>query len=136
MRGSTLLTVDAIINLLLGLVLVICPGWVLGMLDMHGGAGRFFPSILGAVLVGIGVALLIERPNKTTRATGLGLGGAVSINLAGGIVLAAWLIAGGLAIPTVSTVLLWGLVAVLVGISAIELAAQRHPDRDANSGTC
>ena len=127
MKGSTLLTVDAIINLLLGIVLVVFPGWALRMLDMQDDGSRFLASILGAVLFGIGVALLLERSNKTPRAAGLGLGGAVSINVAGGIVLAAWLIAGGLALPTVSTVLLWSLVAVLIGLSAIELASHlRH----------
>lgn len=55
-----------------------------------------YPSILGAVLVGIGVALLIQNKSES----GLSLAGAVAINLCGGIVLAFWLSFGFLALPT------------------------------------
>ena len=62
---------------------------------------------------------------------GLGLGGAICINLCGGIVLALWLIAGDLSLPLRGLVLLWGLVVILVGISIFEFFSQRKRYRDA-----
>ena len=54
---------------------------------------------------------------------GLGLGGAVSINLCGGAVLAAWLMGGSLSLTTIGQVTLWSLVVFLVGLSALELSS-------------
>jgi len=83
----------------------------------------FYPNILGAVLFGIGLALLIECFRKPQGLIGLGLGGAVAIILCGGLVLAAWLVFGGLDLPLRGLVFLWALVVVLVGISTLELVA-------------
>jgi hypothetical protein len=52
---------------------------------------------------------------------GLGLGGAVAINLSGGVVLILWLIFGDLNIPLRGYFFLWSLAIVLVGISSIEV---------------
>ena len=70
------------------------------------------------------IALLIERYKPRAGVVGLGLAGAIAINLSGGIVLALWLIFGDLAISTTGFVLLSTLALVLVSISAIELRAQ------------
>ncbi len=97
---------------------------VLGIPDA---VSAFYPSVLGAVLFGIGIALLVARFRPALG--GLGLGGAIAINVSGGLVLAVWLLAGGLALPTRGYVLLWALVLVLVGISIIEaLARRQHSD--------
>ena len=113
---NSLLLVDAIINLLLGVVLLAFPQQLMEFLGIASPPHAFFPSILGAVLFGIGLALLIQRKSHS----GLGLAGAVVINLCGGIVLAFWLLFGSLALPLPALVGLWGLVAVLVGLSTIE----------------
>ena len=42
------------------------------------------------VVFGIGLAMLIECYRKSSRFVGLGLGGAIAINLCGGFVLAVW----------------------------------------------
>jgi hypothetical protein len=120
MSSSTLLTVDAAINLVLGVLLVLFPAGLVAALGIPHAEMTFYPSMLGAVLCGIGIALLIER---VRGASGLGLAGAVSINLTAGLVLAGWLIWGALALPTRGRVVLWSLVAVLVGISTLELGA-------------
>jgi hypothetical protein len=57
---------------------------------------------------------------------GLGLGGAVAINLCGGIVLFIWLISGALDLPLRGLVFLWALAIVLVGISTVELLTHRR----------
>jgi hypothetical protein len=72
------------------------------------------------VLFGIGLALLLECYRKSNRFAGLGLGGAIAINLCGGFVLAAWLLSDKLSLPLQGTILLWCLVLLLVGISLLE----------------
>ena len=61
---------------------------------------------------------------------GLGLGGAVAINLSGGFVLLLWLIFGDLDIPLKGYFFLWSLALILVGISLIEIHIQlkKPPD--------
>ena len=121
MKSSLLLAVDALINLVLGAALIFFPVGIVEWLGVPGAEPAFYPSILGGVLFGIGIALLRERRYGTG---GLGLWGAISINLCGGLVLAGWLLFGGMALPVRGLVFLWGLVAVLVGISAFEAVAE------------
>ena len=52
---------------------------------------------------------------------GFGLGGAVAINLSGGLVLISWLILGDLNIPFRGYFFLWSLAIILVVISLIEV---------------
>ena len=124
MNSATLLLVDAGINLGLGLFLLIFPRGIVSLLGIPGSVSRFYPSILGAVLFGIGIALLIQRYAPRPGIAGLGLGGAVAINLCGGVALALWLIFGGLTISPLGYLILGALALILVGISAIELRAQ------------
>ena len=125
---STLLTVDAVINLVLGVLLVVFPGHLVSALGIPSTEVAFYPSILGAVLFGIGIALLIERARG---GSGLGLAGAVSINLCGGAALIAWLLFGSLSVPARGRLLLWALAVLLVGLSSLELAA--HVRRSAGT---
>jgi hypothetical protein len=121
--GFILLLVDAVINLALGVLLLLFTKDLVDFFGIPPAVQTFYPNILGAVLFGIGLALLIECFRKPEGLIGLGLGGAVAINLCGGLVLAAWLIFGGLDLPLRGMVFLWVLVAVLVGISTFELVA-------------
>ena len=117
-----LLLIDAIINLLLGVLLIFFPSSLVDALGVPRATSAFYPSILGAILFGIGIALLFQR----NIGCGLGLCGAISINLCGGIVLGLWLLLGDLELPLRGLVFLWALVVVLVGISTIEILAIRH----------
>lgn len=121
---NLLLRIDAAINLLLGVLLLFFPERLVEALGIPATEQSFYPSILGAVLFGIGVALLLQQ-----KGGGLGLAGAVAINLCGGLALACWLLFGGLALPTRGVVFLWALVGVLVGLSTVELAT--HAGRGA-----
>ena len=80
MRHVTLLTLDATINLLLGVLLLAFSDGLASLLGVPPAAHGFYPNILGGVLFGIGIALLMERRNKTGIGIGLGLGGAIAIN--------------------------------------------------------
>ena len=128
MTESRLIAVDAIVNLVLGLLLLTFPGVVVEFLGIPRAESAFYPSLLGAVLIGIGIALLLayRRPD----AGGLGLAGATAINLCGGLALTGWLLLGDFVLPTRGYVLLASLALFLVGISAIEARAYRkRPNR-------
>jgi hypothetical protein len=124
-KASTLLAIDSAINLALGSLLLIFPAGLVRALGVPGAHSAFYPSLLGAVLVGIGIALWMERKPEAARAAGLGLRGAIAINLAAALVLAIWLIWGSLAIPMRGQLLLWILVFLLIGLSLLELARVR-----------
>ena len=121
MRQSRLLEIDGVGNVLLGLPLLLFPQVVSRVIGVPYSGESFYPVSLGAILVGIGIALLMERFKPSIR--GLGLGGAISINLTFGVVLAAWLLLTRPALPLRGASLLWGLVVVLVGISLSEIGS-------------
>jgi hypothetical protein len=122
------LLIDGLINLGLGVALLsftVVAGW-LGIPDA---ANAFYPTILGAVLFGIGIALLIECGRGDSEVVGLGLGGAIAINLSGGVVLTAWLLFGDLALPLRGKVILWALALCLVVISLVEVSVHVGRER-------
>ena len=129
MNRSTLLKADAAINLILGILLMAFPTGLVKALGIPMSDPPFYATILGGVLFGIGLALLVECYRKSNRFVGLGLGGAIAINLCGGIVLAAWLLSDRLTLPLRGHIFLWFLVLLLIGLSILEGLA--HMRRDA-----
>ena len=127
MKKHPLLLLDAIINLLLGVLLMIFPRPLVDFLGMPSAINAFYPSLLGAVLFGIGIALLLHQ--YLPKIGGLGLGGAVSINLCGGMVLTYWLLMGGLELPTRGFVFLWVIVLILMILSVMELHSSLRSSR-------
>ena len=121
---NKLLVIDGVINLILGIMLLIFPSSLVTFLGVPEPQSSFYPNILGGVLFGIAVALFLESGNSGSNASGLGLLGAVIINLCGGLVLGAWLSFGELGLPLPGLIFLWGLVIILVGISCFELATR------------
>jgi len=119
-RESTLLEADAFVNLALGVFLVFFPRDLVLVLGLPVPNRPFYASLLGAVLSGIGLALLVERFRPRWGIVGLGLGGATCINVLGAGVLAVWLTAGDLAIPMRGYIALWGVVAVVLGLGVVE----------------
>ena len=122
MRGRSLLIIDAAINFLLGMALVFYTPGFAEFMGVPVVSSNFYPNILGAVFLGITLALLFEIFGKSAVArNGLGLTGAVCINLCGGIMLIIWLLFGRLQLPIRGQVFLWILSVVLVVISGLEL---------------
>jgi hypothetical protein len=123
-----LLLADAIINLVLGVLLLLYPQRLAEALGMPPVATNFFPNVLGGVLFGIGLALLIAYRGG---AQGLGLDGAIAINLCGAGVVAGWLIVAPQAIPPRGRITLWIIALLVIGIGLVEFQhrLRTKPDR-------
>jgi hypothetical protein len=80
LRRTTLLKADAAINLILDILLMAFPAKRVTVLAIPMADPSFYPTILGGVLFGIGLALLIECYRRPNRFIGLGLAGAVKID--------------------------------------------------------
>jgi hypothetical protein len=113
-----LLLVDAAVNLVLGALLACYPQRLVAALGLPEVGVAFYPSILGAVLFGIGIALLVAYRGG---AHGLGLDGAIAINLCGTGVLAAWLVAAPRVFTRAGRTTLWVVAVLVVGIGLVEL---------------
>ena len=113
-----LLLADALINLLLGALLLLYPQGLVEALGMPVVATTFFPNVLGGVLFGIGLALLIAHRGGVQ---GLGLDGAIAINLCGAGVVVGWLVIAPQAIPPRGKITLWIIALVVIGIGLVEL---------------
>ena len=135
MKRSVVLLADAVINLMLGVLLLFFSESIIRFLGIPPVESYFYPNILGGVLFGIGLALFLEYFRRPQGLIGLGLGGAVAINLCGGFVLAGWLVFGNLSIPAQGRIILWILVVVLVGLSGLELAVYSRNKRHSHLKT-
>jgi hypothetical protein len=135
MEKRALLLIDAAVNLVLGVVLVAYSPRLADFLGLPQTAQSFYPNILGAVFIGITIALAVQAFRKNDGPVGLGPVGALAINLCGAIVLAVWLLAGTLDLPLRGRLLLWILDAGLGGISVAELlAAMRRRGKRSDRG--
>jgi hypothetical protein len=99
---------------------MLAPRTVIAVLGLPLPVSGFYPGILGAVLTGIGIALLIQATTERSSITGLGLEGAICINLFGAGALAGWLLFGNLDIPLRGLLFLWGVVVIVVLLTGIE----------------
>jgi hypothetical protein len=129
-KHKTLLVIDAIINLVLGVLLLFFPLGVVELFGLPFTNTNFYPSILGAVLFGVGVALLIERYGASKNIRGLGLGGAIAINLCGAGALLLWLLIGPFDIPYRGNVILWSIAIIVLIVGFVEIIAKswRHEE--------
>jgi hypothetical protein len=118
---KVILIIDAAINLLLGILLLTFSAKTVQLLGVPTAKSNFYPNILGGVIFGIGIALLIECFKGPESLTGLGLSGAIAINLCGGLTLTTWLVWGELDIPIGGRIFLWALAVILIVVSGIEL---------------
>jgi hypothetical protein len=120
-----ILLVDAAINFLLGVALIIYSDGIVDTLGIPSAESSFYPNILGAVFIGITLALVIECFRRSDGPAGLGLTGAVVINLCAVAMLVIWLLIGDLDIPSKGRIFLWALSVIVVIVVIIELAIWR-----------
>ena len=123
-KHTLLLTIDGIINLVLGIFLLLFPLGMAELLGVPQSNVNFYPTILGAVIFGIGVALLIERYGFARNIRGLGLGGAIAINLCGALALLVWLVSTPFDIPLRGHVILWSVAIIVLVVGIVEILAK------------
>jgi hypothetical protein len=119
-----LLTIDGLVNLAIGGLLLLVPAGLAEILGVPRSNLDFYPTILGGVILGIGIALLVERFGHAAGIRGLGLGGAIVINFCGATVLLVWLLSGTLRLPAKGQVILWAIVVLVYAIGIAETAAK------------
>jgi len=120
-KHRMLLIVDGFVNLILGVLLLLFPFGLAAYLGVPQVESAFYPMILGGVILGIGIALLIEAFGFPYQIRGLGLGGAIAINFCGAGVLVGWLLASPLDIPARGYIFLWSLAIIVWAIGGVEL---------------
>ena len=123
-KHRVLLFIDGCINLILGVILLFFPAGIVELLGLPPTNTYFYASILGAVIFGIGLALLIELYGASSHVRGLGLGGAIAINLCGGGALLAWLVFVPLSIPLHGRTILWIVATLVLIIGLAELVSK------------
>ena len=123
-KHKTFLLIDGVVNLILGILLLAFPLGVARLLGLPLAESNFYPTILGGVIFGIGIALILEAYGQIGGVRGLGLGGAIAINLCGAGVLAIWLVFEPPEIPLRGLVILWVVAIVVLGLGIAELVAK------------
>jgi hypothetical protein len=121
MKEPVLLFLNAIFYFALGFLLLLFPFGLVGALGAALPGVTFYASMLGAVLLGIGLALMLERSRGILGLPGLGINGAILINISCAITLALWLFYRSLNLLQIGYILLWGLAAMLVTITLAEI---------------
>jgi uncharacterized membrane protein HdeD (DUF308 family) len=120
-KNKILLLIDGIVNLLLGMLLLLFPFGMAQLFGVPQPNSNFYPTILGAVIFGIGIALLLEAYGKPRGIHGLGIAGAIAINFCGAGVLTIWLISNPFNLPLRGYIILWTIAIVVLALGFIEL---------------
>ena len=119
MLESTFLWIDAVFNLLMGVGLLTFPPAIVRALGLPETKATIYPRVFGGVLIGIAIALVVEA--MVPAFGGLGLGGAIAINVSGAAVVSGCLISRPGDIAATGRFVLWTVVVVLIVLSAVEL---------------
>ena len=119
-----LLTIDGVVNLVIGIVLLFIPVGMAEILGIPRTNLDFYPTLLGGVIFGIGIALLIERYGYERNIRGLGLGGAIAINFCAATILLVWLLTNSLNLPVRGYIILWFIVILVYAIGITEIVAK------------
>ena len=123
-QPKKLLILDGVVNLLLGVLLLCFPFGIASWMGLPEGGSNVYPIILGAVLFGIGAALLLEAHGDQKGIRGLGLEGAIAINFCGAGALAAWLLLVPVDIPLRGYAILWVIAISVLVIGIVEFVCQ------------
>jgi hypothetical protein len=114
-----LLWLETLLKLSGGLALLLAPVTVIRVLGLPAPGARFWPRLLGALLVGLSAATYIEGAWPGSR--GLGLAGCIAVNLAAAGLVAATAGLGSGADTRRGRAALWLLVGVLVLLVLFEI---------------
>lgn len=122
-QNLTLLMLDGIINLALGVLLLCVPFGMASFLGVPEPVSYLYPCVLGGVLFGIGISLIIETRGEPKGLRGLGIAGAVVINFCGAGTLLVWLLLTPFDLPLRGQLLLWSIAVVVMLVGVVELVS-------------
>ena len=114
-----LLWIETLLKLASGLVLITAPLPAIRLLGLPRTESAFWPRLLGAVLMGLAAGTFLEGRIGTR---GMGLAGCLLVNLSVAGMLTTLLVLGRASTTRRGRLLLWALVAVLLGLSLLEIA--------------
>jgi hypothetical protein len=123
-KHETLLIMDGIINLALGILLLLVPFGMASFLGVPEPVSFLYSSVLGAVLLGIGISLLLEVRGGAKNPRGLGIAGAIVINFCGAGALLGWLLMSPQELPVRGRILLWLIAVAVMLVGLVELASR------------
>ncbi len=115
-----LLWIETVLKLSGGLALSLAPLLVIKALGLPPSQSTFWPRLLGAILIGLGAATLLQGASSDARA--LGLAGCIVINLTSAAMITVLAVLGAASATRRGTAVLWTLVVVLVVLSLFEIA--------------
>jgi hypothetical protein len=116
--SEQLLWIEACLKLGPGLALVAAPRTLARLFGLPSADQPFWPRLLGALLIGLGIASLLE----VRMQGGLGLAGSIAVNLASAAMIGALLVLGRAGRTMRGRFLLWVAAAALVILSLVEIA--------------
>lgn len=117
-RGQRrLLIADAVVNLLLGGLLLLAPVRLFEALQLPAQSPGLYRYVLGGVLLGIGLALLLPLRGHP----GLTLTGAIVINICGAGALGTWLLLTSSRPAAAGGLILWALTIAILVLALLEL---------------
>jgi hypothetical protein len=123
-KHRTLLIIDGIVNLALGVLLLSVPFGTASILGVPEPVSYLYPCVLGAVLIGIGISLILEANGEARNIRGLGIGGAIIINFCGAGTLLGWLLLSPYDLPIRGRLLLWFIAVVVFLVGGLELVSR------------
>ena len=117
-EDNILLLIDSVVNIAIGVILLCYPLGIGDYLQLPKADNDFYPIILGAVLFGIGIALFIERQYNGKGIRGLGIEGAITINIIASAALIIFLIFSDLNVTLIGSFILWfiGILVFTIGV--------------------
>ncbi|MFM9849951.1 MAG: ABC transporter permease [Hyphomicrobiaceae bacterium] len=121
--NEQLLWIEACLKLGTGLALIIAPRTFARLFGLPSADQPFWPRLLGALLIGLAAASLLE----VRMHGGLGLGGSIAVNLASAAMIGALLILGRAGKTLRGRFLLWVATIALVALSLVEIAYAAAP---------
>lgn len=128
-EDKILLLIDGIVNLAVGLVLLCYPLGIGDYLELPKSDNNFYPVILGALILSIGIALFVERKYCEKGIRGLGIEGAIIINIITSSALIIFLIFGRLNLSIVGSIILWFVGILVFTIGVVEFFRYRLLNR-------
>ncbi len=114
------LWLDALLKLFAGALLILSPKLVAAAFGLPRADNGFYARLLAAVLIGLALAIIVE--GAAGRPAGLGPGGAVAVNVCGGLMLATLTVFGRSDMTFRGRTLVWLLLIALALLSIAEFA--------------